>query len=153
MRTPANRRGFRDGTSLVEVMLSLLVFMVVVLGSAHYRYLTALTTRNAEEQLTGADLAATLLGTWQGMSGSVSFDPCTGLSPYLTISVATGDSAPNDYTLLGAYDVVVDSRTYRSTLYWRDVESDLRELGVTVSWPLDGEEQQRTFQLTTYIRL
>jgi Tfp pilus assembly protein PilV len=150
MRMHLRRYCFRRGASLVEVMLALLVLMVVTLGSANYRYLTALDLRNAREQLTGADLAVTLLGVWQGMGGSESYGPDNQLSSYLTISLATGDTPPDGYTLLGAYDVVIGGQTYRSTLCWRDVESDLRELGVVVSWPSGDSQQQKTFQLTGY---
>jgi len=153
MRTNVRKSGFRGGASLVEVMLSLLVFMVVALGSANYRYLAALDLRNAEQQLAGVDLAVTLLGTWQGMGGAESFGPDKQLSSHLKISPAKGDATPKGYLLLGAYDVVVDDRTYRSTLYWRDVESDLRELGVVVSWPLGDGQRRKAFQLTGYAEI
>jgi len=153
MRAYARKHGFRRGASLVEVMLSLLVFMVVALGSANYRYLTALGIRDAREQLMGADLAVTLLGAWQGMGGSESYGPDNQLSSYLEISPAKGNAAPDGYSLLGAYDVVVDGRTYQSTLYWRDVESDLRELGVVVSWPRGDGQLHKTFRITGYARM
>jgi hypothetical protein len=153
MRAHADKPGFRGGTSLVEVVLALVMFMVVALGSAYYRYLTAVSMQKAQAQLTGTDLAVTLLGTWQGVGGSVSFGPDNRLASYMTISPALGGSAPNGYTLLGAYDVDLGGRIYRSTLYWRNIETDFRELGVAVSWPLGDGGQQKTFQLSTYARL
>jgi len=152
MKTHTNKHGFRSGASLVEVTVSLLVFTIVVLGSANYRYMTTLGVLNAQQQLTGADLAVTLLGAWQGTGGSTSYGPDNQLASYLTISPATGAPAPGGYTLLGVYDIVVGSQTYQSTLYWRDVESDLRELGVVVSWPIGDGPQQKTFQITGYTR-
>lgn len=153
MRMHTEKHGFRRGSSLVETMVSLLIFLVIALGSANYRYLMAIDLRNAKEQLAGADLAVTLLGAWQGIGGSDSFGPDNQFSSSLSISPAKGDPAPDGYTLLGAYDVVTDGRTYQSTLYWRDVESDLRELGVVVSWPVGDGQQQKTFQLTGYVRM
>jgi hypothetical protein len=135
----------------VEVTLGLLVFTITALGSAYYRYVTALSVQQAQEQLTGADLAVMLLETWQGLSGSQAFGPDNAFSSYLTISSAEG-SAPDGYTLLGAYDVLAGSRTYTCTLYWKDIESKLRELGVTVSWPIGNGQQQKAYPLTAYAR-
>ena len=153
MRTRSEKDSSRNGTTLVEAVLGLAVFTVIALGSAYYRYLTAMSVRSAQDQLTGADLAVTLLGTWQGMGGSESYGPDNQLSSCLTVSPVAGDSAPSGYTLLGAYDVTVGSRVYRSTLYWKDIESDLRELGVAVSWPLGDGQQEKTLQLTAYARM
>ena len=52
-----------------------MVLMIVVLGSLHYRYLTVSEIQKAQRQLVAADLAATALGTWQGLVGNASFDP------------------------------------------------------------------------------
>lgn len=153
MRIRAKKHDFRPGVSLVETMIGLVVFLIVVLGSAHCRYLTAIGIRNANQQLAGADLAVMLLRGWQGMSGSDSYGPDNRLSSYLSISSAMGGVPPEGYALLGAYDVVVSGQTYRSTLYWKDVDSDLRELGVVVSWRLGDDQQNKTFQLTGYTRM
>lgn len=153
MRSCPKKHGFRPGSSLVETVIGLLTFMIVVLGSANFRYLTAIGTRDANRQLAGADLAVTLLGAWQGMGGSDSYSPDNQFSSSLSISPAKGDPVPDGYTLLGAYDVVVDGQTYRSTLCWKDIGSDLRELGVAVSWPLGDGQQHNTFQLTGYARM
>jgi Tfp pilus assembly protein PilV len=152
MRTHTDQPGFRKGASLVEVALCLLLFMVVALGSMYYRYTAVLMAQHAQAQLAGADLAVTLLEAWQGLGGSESYGPETALPSFLTVSAATGGSAPSGYTLLGAYDIIIGDRTYRSTLYWKDTQTNLRELGVAVSWPF-GDEQQKTFQLTTYARI
>lgn len=152
MKTRASQYGFRNGVSLVEVVLGLVVFMIIVLGSAYYQFVTALSLRHAREQLAGADLAVTLLGAWQGLGGSESYGPDNQLSSYLTISPADDGVAPGGYTLLGAYEVILGDRTYTSTLYWKDIESDLRELGVAVSWPLSNG-RQKTWQLTTYTEM
>ncbi|UCD53127.1 MAG: prepilin-type N-terminal cleavage/methylation domain-containing protein [Phycisphaerales bacterium] len=151
-RTRANRKAVRRGYSLVEVILALLVFSVMVLGAVYYRYLTVLTVERARQELAAADLAVTLIETWQGSGGAGSFDPTSVFGPHLDISLGVGGAEPAGYTLLGAYDVTVANQTYQSTLYWKDLASDLRELGSTVSWPLgDGGEEKR-YQLATYIR-
>lgn len=151
MRTHTDQPGFRKGASLVEVALCLLLFMIVVLGAMYYRYMAVLMAQNAQAQLAGADLAVTLLEAWQGLGGSEFYGPENDLSSHLTISPTTGGSVPSGYTLLGTYDVTIGNRTYSSTLYWKDAESNLRELGVAVSWPLG--EQQKIFQLTSYARI
>lgn len=138
--------------SLVEVAVGLLVFAIMVLGSAYYRYLTVLDIEKARHKLAAADLAVTLIETWQGAGGASVFDPADTLAPHLSLSSIHGDSDPAGYTRLGAYEVTVDDQTYRSTLYWKDVASDLRELGTAVSWPLGHGEQRKAYQLTTYVR-
>jgi Tfp pilus assembly protein PilV len=152
MKIRARRKAVRGGSSLVEVTLALLVFSVMVLGSVHYRYLTVLGVERAREELAAADLAVTLIETWQGSGGDAAFDPATVFAPNLNIALGEGDAGPAGYALLGSYDVIVAGRTYQSTLYWKDVVSDLRELGATVSWPLGDEGQEKTYQLATYIR-
>jgi Tfp pilus assembly protein PilV len=152
MRIRAVRKAVRAGSSLVEVTLGLLIFSIMVLGSGYYRYLTVLDVEKAHHELAAADLAVTLIETWQGSGGVSSFDPATVFSPHLSIAAVKGGSGPAGYTLLGAYDVTVANQTYHSTLYWKDVASDLRELGSAVSWPLGDGELQKTYQLATYIR-
>jgi len=152
MRIRADRKAFRGGTSLVEVSLGLLVFAIMVLGSAYHRYLTVVDIEKARHKLAAADLAVTLLETWQGSGGVSSFDPASTFAPHLDISAVDDGSGPVGYTLLGTYDVTVANQTYHSTLYWKDAVDGLRELGTAVSWPLGHGEQQKTYQLATYIR-
>jgi len=137
----------------VEVTIGLLVFTITALGSAYYRYATALNLQIAQQQLAAADLAVTCIEAWQGVHGATSFDPDNEFSSYLTISPTTTDSIPSGYTLRGTYAVVLRDRTYRPTLYWKDVASDLRELGVAVSWPVGSGGQEKTYRLTAYARL
>jgi len=138
--------------TLVEVAIGLLVFAIMVLGSAYYRYLTVLDIEKARHKLAAVDLAVTLIETWQGAGGASAFDPADTLAPHLSLSSTSGDPKPAGYTWLGAYEVTMDDQTYRSTLYWKDVASDLRELGAAVSWPLSRGEQRKVYQLTTYVR-
>jgi len=152
VRTRRKRKAVRGGSTLVEVTLGLLVFSAMVLGSVYYRYLTVLSVERAGKELPAADLAVTLIETWQGTGGNASFDPATGFASDLSISAGKGGTEPAGYTLLGAYDVIVANQTFHSTLYWKDGVSDLRELGSTVSWPLGTGEEEKTYQLTTYIR-
>jgi len=153
MRTRGKKRACRGGTSLIEVVVGILVFAVMVLGSTYYRYLTVLDIEKSRHELTAADLAVTLLETWQGGGGAVTFSPATAFSGHLNIAAsAEADAGPAGYTLLGTFDVTVANQTYHSALYWKDVVSDLRELGTAVSWPVGYGAQKQTYQLTTYVR-
>ena len=139
--------------TLVEVAIGMLVLAIMVLGSAYYRYLTVLDIEKARHKMAAVDLAVTLIETWQGAGGASAFDPADTLAPHLSFSSTKEDPKPAGYKLLGAYEVTMDDQTYRSTLYWKDVMSDLRELGTVVSWPLGhGDEQRKAYQLTTYVR-
>jgi hypothetical protein len=137
----------------VEVTIGLLVFTITALGSLYYRYATALSQQIAQQQLTAADLAVTFIEAWQGVNGSITFDPDSEFSSYLAITPAAGGSAPSGYTLRGTYEVVIRDRTYEPRLYWKDVASGLRELGVAVSWPVGSGGQEKTYRLTAYARL
>ncbi len=75
VRILAKKHDFRPGVSLVETRIGLVVFLIVVLRSAHFRYLRAIGIRNANQQLAGADMAVMHLRVWQGMSGSDSYGP------------------------------------------------------------------------------
>ncbi len=152
MRTGSRRKTVRAGISLVEVTLALVVFATMVLGAAQYRLLTALDIEKARRELAAADLAVTLIETWQGSGGASSFDPATVFASHLSISAVDGGSGPTGYRLLGAYDFTIADQTYHATLYWKDVASDLRELGSTVSWPFGQGPQERSYQLATYVR-
>ena len=136
---------------MIEAAVGLLVLMIMVLGSLHYRYLTATEIRKAERQLVAADLAATALGTWQGLGGNETFDPETSFALDMTIAATDGDAAPSGSTLLGGYDIVLDGHTYHLVLYWRDEEASLRELGAAVSWPYSNDGESRTYRLTDYV--
>ena len=152
MRMRRVQRGYRRGTTLVEVSVGLLVFMIMALGSTYYRYFTAAEVQRAQRQLIAADLAVTALETWQGIDGDESFDPVGTFSADLAIEATDGDIAPGESVLLGGYDVTFDGYVYHLTLYWRDVEVGLRELGVTASWPIGGSGDDKTYLLTGYVR-
>jgi len=152
MRTGIHRSAARRGLSLVEVTFGLVVFAVMVLGAAQYRLLTALEIEKARDKLAAADLAVTLIETWQGLGGASSFDPTTVFASHLSISAVDGGSCPASYRFLGAHDFTIADQTYHSTLYWKDVASDLRELGCTVSWPVSHGPEERSYQLATYVR-
>jgi len=152
MHTQRNQRGFRPGTSLVEVALCLLVFMIMALGATYYRYLAAANIQKSQRQLVVADLAVTALETWQGAGGSELFDPPATLSGDIQITSAEGDEAPSGSTLLGGYDIDLGGYTYHLTLYWRDIEAGLRELGAAASWLIGSGEERKTYLLTNYVR-
>lgn len=143
----------RQGFSLIDVVVGISIFLIIALGILTYRYKSKLDVVKAEQQLTAADLATTVIETWQGVSGSETFDPETVFASNLSISSATGPSQPSGYTLLGNYDVVDDSKTYQLTLSWQDVNPSLRTLNVLVTWLYVNETQQRTYQLSTYVTL
>ena len=136
----------------MEVVIALLAFAITALGSAYYRYMTILDVREARDELAAADLAVTLIETWQGAAGASAFDPVGVLGRHLELSAVDGESGPAGYRLLGAYDVTVSGRTYQSTLYWKDVTTDLRELGTAVTWSPNSAGSEESYQLTTYVR-
>lgn len=136
----------------MEVVVALLVFAITALGSAYYRYATILDVEEARDELAAADLAVMLIETWQGAAGASTFDPRSTLGAHLSLSAVEGETGPAGYRLLGTYDVTVSDRSYQSTLYWKDVMTDLRELGATVTWSRNSAEAEQSYQLTTYVR-
>jgi len=164
--------------TLVEIMLSVAVLLVAVIGASGYRCYAGLDARKAKTHITAARIALLLSESWRGVKGSETYDPVLHLSPDLSITANTmyqfdstsyviiGSAAAEGFTPLGIYTVVSNNANdvYYATLSYKDVSTGLRALNVVVAWPQAGQRAPTTsvskttgatvgyklFKLTTY---
>lgn len=152
--------------SLVEVMAAILILSVAVIGTSGYRYYTTLDARKADMQATAARVALMLCESWRGVKGDENYDPTTHFGYELQITTIDDSdiiyAAPNGFTALGYYQILLNDFPCHMTMSWQDVSSGLRALNVIVSWPqrasysqsyvLSDDISEKTFRLTTYIQ-
>jgi prepilin-type N-terminal cleavage/methylation domain-containing protein len=148
------------GLTLIEVMVSVVIIVVGVLGAAGYRYYCALDARKADIQITTARVGSMLLETWKATGGSSDFDPLTEFASELAIT--TNSVSLNElsgYNSLPCYSINIDGSMYIAMLsYQDDATSGLRLLNVRVAQILQSDEQQyetviapkQVISLTTY---
>ncbi len=115
----------RAGLTLIEIMVTISVIVIVVMGVAAYRYHSALNVRRADIQITAARLALFLLDNWKGQGGNSNYDPYQAtLGPGLTIyNNAPGPAVPSGFTALDAtpnYRIAANGVSYYTTLSYKD---------------------------------
>ncbi len=149
----------RAGVTLIEIMVSIGIITVVVLGVGAYRYQSALNVRKADIQITSARLALFLLNNWKGQGGDSDYDPEVALGPGLTIyNDAPGPAVPSGFTALDPsskpnYQITANRVSYYTTLSYKDEADDMRLLNVSVAWTNDHQTWSGAYQsanLTTY---
>ena len=59
------RRHHNDGLTLIEVMVSMLVILLIVIGAVSYMYACAWNARRAEVRITATRIGQVLLETWK----------------------------------------------------------------------------------------
>jgi prepilin-type N-terminal cleavage/methylation domain-containing protein len=150
------------GLTLVEVMVTVLLISVAVIGAMGFRYFCALDARKADVQITGARLGWMLLEDWKAAGGDATYRPemkQTQLPP------GPGPAKPDDFDyMLGSYHIDlkdVDGLHYYATLSYRPAYQDTqgahaRALNVNVAWmgrgqEWDGSGPYKTLGLTTYM--
>ncbi len=156
----AIRKKRTAGLTLIEIMVSVVIIVVGVLGAAGYRYYCALDARKADIQITTARVGSMLLETWKATGGSSDFDPLTEFASELAIT--TNNVSLNElsgYNSLPCYSINIDGSMYIAMLsYQDDATSGLRLLNVRVAQILQPDEQQsetvivpkQVISLTTY---
>lgn len=144
-------RTIRKGISLVDVAAATLIMTVVVLGTLQYRYLSMRDIRKAEDQLKATEIAVCLTESWKGVNGIETFDPVSKFGDEMDIIEGTGEDNPEEYTPLGKYDITSEEMICHASLAYKDVDTTLRELNVIVSWPFGGDDQTKTFTVSSYV--
>ena len=156
-----NKIRCRRGVSLVSTLVAVTILLIALIGTSTFRYAAAMDGRKARAHTSAARIALSLGESWRGIKGDVALDP-TGLgSSDMTVTAGNGPDKPDDFTLLGSYKVVlddddVDSVNYYATMSWKDVQSGLRALNVSVAWSQRGpgadntENVDKSFGLTVY---
>ena len=158
----AERAAIHKGFTLIGTLVAVVVLLVALIGTSTFRYAAALDGRRADAQTTGAGVAMLLCEGWRGLKGDENHDP-TQLSTgnmEITQSSRAAHVTPDGYTLLGNYEIVMDSEdkdslNYYATLSWMDIEPGLRALNVNVAWAQrsdSADNVDKSFVLTLYTR-
>ena len=134
-------------------MVSVVITVVLSLGTLCYQYQGVLHSRTAQAQVTATRVAQLLLEDWKSTGGDPDYDP---------ESLGLGFTAP----LSGEYGdckITLDDQTFYIQLGRNDIDHDnvagvtLREISVTVKWRKDFTQgavgsSDPTICLTTYVR-
>jgi Tfp pilus assembly protein PilV len=165
MAPKAERARTHQGFTLIGTLIAVVVLLIALIGTSTFRYTAALDGRRAAAQTTGAGVAILLCEGWRGLKGDENHDPTQFTTGDMEITQSSWDGhvTPDNYTLLGNYEVVMDSqdqdsRKYYATLSWRDVQPGLRALTVNVAWPQRIESAEnagnvdKSYVLTIYTR-
>ena len=147
-----------NGFTLVEIMITITILSVAVIGASGYRYYAALDARKGAMKTTAARIGLLLCESWRGVNGTDTYDPVAQFSSELAITenLNFNNSGYKDenFTLLGNYEVSINGTNYCAILSWRDVAAGLRAVNIVVVWPLqDGYLQGSPygpFGLTAY---
>ncbi len=155
------------GLTLIEVMITILILMVAIIGAMAYRYYSSLDTRKADQQLTAGRIGLLLLEGWRGAGGRIQSDPYNNFNPVdlsnadAKIQISTGSTGPaasSGFQSFGKYLAVCEGAKYFATMSYSDAEaaSGLRILNVEVAWIRDYAtgnyaSSDRTVKLTTKV--
>ncbi len=148
---------WRPGVSLIEVMSAMLVLLIAVIGASSYRYYNSIDTRKADAHITAARIGYLLCESWRGLQGADDYDPIAHLGSDLAITAGNNPDAPQDFTLLGTYEVLLNDVHYDIILSWQDGGGGLRALNIVLFWTLRVQVQDNiddvaeSFKLTAYV--
>lgn len=154
MKTRKNNKG----VSIVELMIAVAVISVAVFGGVSYRLSAALSYKKAIYNNIAARVALTLCESWSGTIGSTAYDPVAHLnSDDMSVSSDSGPATPSGFSSIGAYMVIVDETPCYANLSYKDIDSSLRALNVTVAWAQRDKQtstlgdMDKRYELTTYV--
>jgi len=147
----------RKGLTLVEVMVTMLVIVVAVIGASGFRYYATLDARKADTQITAARLGLLLLEGWKGLAGNPEYDPADEFASDLDIKQATTDfSVVSGITSWKGYTITTPGGgQFYAALAYKDATDTVPAL-LTVSVAGLDERQDKTVlldpvRLTTYV--
>ena len=155
---------FIAGVTIVEVMITIVIILIAIVGTSAFRYHSTLLIRRAEVRTTAARLAAALLNGWKGAGSHSGYSAYELLDPSDYNPSDPNDYNPNDidpveFGLLGLrtyfnvpgppvaagfsaldtnsnpnYRFVIDGVNYYVTLSYQDEVGEPRLLSVCVAW-------------------
>ena len=137
-----SKRPIPLGFTLIEVMLSLGLAMITVLGVIHFRFHAAKAGARAEVYNVAAQAGNHILKTWQNSGQLETFNPVTTLSgdnsAFSIKTFGSGLSVPTGMTLLGFYQITSGENNYIATLAYQPATSSTPALrAVGIGWRND----------------
>lgn len=140
----ATRKKASYGMTLIEVMVTMIVIIIGVMGAMGFRYYCVLDAKKADVLITAARIATLLLDDWKGTGGSA-YVPNTSLplTSGLTVTAsATGPAAAFPSSILNntSYHVVCNVNAGSIIDYYVTLSSAAtlpRTLNVSIGWRHD----------------
>ena len=147
------------GLTLVEIMISLVVILVIVVGAMKFRYSAVLDAREADARITASRLGAMLLNAWVARVGSTSYDIVAEFNPGIPIELSTsGPDVPTGFTELNKYHITCDNVHYYATLSHQPTSSgQAGKVTITLNWfndygLWDESAVKQSVKMTTNVR-
>jgi prepilin-type N-terminal cleavage/methylation domain-containing protein len=162
---------YKNGLTLIEVMISMVVILIVAMGAVSYMYASMKHAREADVRITATRLGQLCLDGWK-ITGEIinkvwdvaAFDPTndefdSNLLPAASDITTTSSGIPGVGTELGRYTITVDGAKYYITLSYLDEYSantkKLYRLNACVAWNRNYsssalESNPRNVWLTSY---
>ena len=161
-----NIKDVRSGATLISSLIAVSIILIAIIGTSNFRYYSALDARKANAQVEAARIALLLSESWTGIQGDENYNPIIHLGNDLNISKDEGPTKPDGYISLGNYKVELNKSndvnyqiSYYVTMSWKDIQTGLRSLIVTVAWAQRDngnnsfEGTDKTYTLTSYVML
>jgi len=161
-----NKTRSRRGVTLVGTLVAVVILLIALIGTSTFRYTAALDGRRADAQTTAARVALLLCESWRGLSGDATLDPIQLAAEDFEVGPSSWDGhvTPDGFTLLGNYEISMDSGdpdglAYYATLSWNDVQPGLRALNINVAWAQRSESTEgaknvdKSYTLTAYTQV
>jgi type II secretory pathway pseudopilin PulG len=161
------RKNRNSGLTLIEVMISMLVIMIVVIGAVSYMYACIWNAKRADVRITATRVGQLLVETWkltghyyldelgnQAWAWSVTdFDPTDADFNFsLPYTFGPPSVSFNDEPIgieLGKYETSIDGKTYFVTLAYKD--DDPYMLTARVAWSrATGAQNLQWVDVTSY---
>jgi prepilin-type N-terminal cleavage/methylation domain-containing protein len=158
------RRHHNKGLTLIEVLVSLLIVAVAVIGAMMYRYYSASDARMADVHADAGRVGLLILEGWKGAAGRTDYNPAVSVgtevlgSPDISISRI---GTTNEYLvqLTGG----TDTSYYALLSYNDDVNGDgnadpgIRKLMVEVTYYGKGSQNKtlssKTVKVVDFVRI
>jgi type II secretory pathway pseudopilin PulG len=147
------------GLTLVEIMISLALILIIVVGAMNFRYSAVMDAREADARITAARVGSMLLSAWVSRIGSPSFDPVAEFNPGIPITVsASGPAVPAGFTELNKYHIICDDVNYYATLSHKPtISGHVGEVTITLSWfnnygVWSETAVKQSINMTTFVR-
>jgi len=147
------------GLTLVEIMISIVIILVAIVGAMSFRYYTAMDAREADVKVTAARIGGMLLDGWKAKGGDTTYDPDAEFSSNLDISTCvTGPAVPTGYTELDTYLIVSNRANLYATLsYEGSTTTAPGILNVKIAWLHNYTTgtvgvTDKSVQLTAFVR-
>jgi len=162
-----NKNFSKNGFTLIELMVAILIAVLIIAGSISFRYHAALHARKAEVHITAGRVGLMLLDAWKSNGArdfvdiQNTYDPLNFTTDGSEIIIINdvGPSIPAGFSSVGRYKVTVEGAYYYASLsYIDDIASDLRTLNIAVAWPEkypigDFSESDRGIKFSTKANL